>query len=120
MHQVFNLVVYNVVDRILLQVHTKVSRLAMCMNVNDFVHVNSAYLLHCTRGIESSTIVPTTASMPLYELRALPQLIHGERTMAPPTSCPSLVPLNLLNAADFDVADYLNHQTQINELRFKN
>ena len=42
--QVFNLVYYGVVDKLLLNVYLGNANVACCMDMNDFIHVNSTYL----------------------------------------------------------------------------
>ena len=55
--QVFNMTFYGIVDAMLLDAHVMHSQLAASMDVNDFVHVNCAYLPRASRSGSRSSIV---------------------------------------------------------------
>ena len=120
MNQVSNLAVYAVVERMLLEAHTRMSALAACMDVNDFVHVDSVYLPQCSTGAEPSSVVSVPTIVPTHDVSVLPEPTCGEGTMAPPALRPSMAPMNLppLTPSDFDVGDYLNHPSPVEDLDF--
>ena len=95
----FNLAVYGVVDKVLCQTHTLKAGLAMSLNMNDFVHVDSFYLpcelilpsilprrsgstLHSTTKLLSTRVAPSIQECPTLE-----------RTMRPPSARPTVPPL---------------------------
>ena len=70
--QVFNTTYYDIVDAMLLDAHVMRNRLAASMDVNDFVHVNCAYLPRASGSGSRSSIVPvpvgiTSSSAPLLQ-----------------------------------------------------
>ena len=56
--QVFNTTYYGIVDAMLLDAHVMCNQLAASMDVNDFVHVNCAYLPWASGSGSMSSIVP--------------------------------------------------------------
>ena len=88
----FNLAVYGLVDKVLFQVHTLKVGLAMSLDMNDFVHVDSLYLLRSASGsgfaLHSATELLPTRVAPSVQECPMP-----ERTMHPP-STGSAVPLS--------------------------
>ena len=66
---VFNLVYYGVVDKLLLNVYLGNVDLACCMDMNDFIYVNSPYLPHRSAGLVHlstlTTALPVPSGVPL-------------------------------------------------------
>ena len=109
---------YGIVDRMLLQAHMKVRDLVTCMDVNNFVHVDSVYVPQRSRGVGPFVVVHVSTILLAPELHALPQFSHGEGTMALPTLPPLMAPMNFqpLNTINFDVGDYFNQISLVNDL----
>ena len=71
----FNLAVYGVVDKVFYQAQTLRACLAMSLDMNDFVHVDSLYLLRRASGSDpalhfatkllSTCVVPSIQEHPL-------------------------------------------------------
>ena len=120
--QVFNTTYYGIVDAMLLDAHVMRNRLAACMDVNDFVHVNCAYLPRASGSGSRSSIVPVPVgvasnSAPLSQASAgvlmpppAPAISENPST-TPSTRPPSarLAP----HVADVDVTDYLNQRSPL-------
>ena len=88
MNQVSNLAVYAMVDRMLLEAHTRVSALAACMDVNDFMHVDFVYLPQCLTCAKPSSVVFVPTTIPIHDVPTVPEPICGKGTMAPLASQP--------------------------------
>ena len=61
--QVFNTTFYGIVDAMLLDADVMRSWLAASMDVNDFVHVNCAYLPRASGSGSRSSIVPVSVGV---------------------------------------------------------
>ena len=87
----FNLALYGVVDKVLLQVHIQRSVLAAMLDMNDFLHMESIYL---PRSLSGSGPVLRSASKLLPTLDA-PHAWDSStptRTMRPPSAHPAVPP----------------------------
>ena len=62
--QVFNLVYYSIVDKLLLDAYLSNTNLACRMDMNDFIHVNSAYLPRCSAGLVHLSALTTALPVP--------------------------------------------------------
>ena len=62
--QVFDTTFYGIVDAMLLDAHVKRSQLAASMDVNDFVHINCAYLPRASGSRSQSVIVHVHVGVP--------------------------------------------------------
>ena len=104
----FNLAVYGVVDKVLLQAHILRSVLAATLDMNDFLHVESVYL---PRSASGSGPALRSASDLLSALDA-PHVVHSTtlaRTVNPPSAHPA-VPLSTerrTTAKEFNVGQFL-------------
>ena len=77
----FNLAVYGVVDKVLLQAHILRSILAMSLDMNNFVHVESVYLPWSASGSgpalrSASKLLPTLDALPVEDYSTPPRTIH--------------------------------------------
>ena len=118
--QIFNTTYYGIVDAMLLDAHVMRNRLAASMDMNDFIHVNCAYLPRASGSGSRSSIVPVPVGMasnsaPLSQASAgvlmpppAPAISENPST-TPSTRPPSarLAP----HVADVDVTDYLNQRS---------
>ena len=62
--QVFNMSFYGIMDAMLLHAHVKRSWLAASMDINDFVHVNCAYLPRASGSGSQFVIVSVPTGVP--------------------------------------------------------
>ena len=87
----FNLAVYGVVDKFLLQAHILRSVLAATLDMNDFLHVESVYFLRSASGsgpaLWSASELLSTVDAPHAWDRPTPT-----RTMRLPSTHPALRP----------------------------
>ena len=77
----FNLAVYGMVEKVLYKGHTLRASLAMSLDMNDFMHVDSLYLprrasgsgptLHSATKVLSTYVVPSVQKRPMLE-RTMP------------------------------------------------
>ena len=114
--QVFNMTYYGIVDAMLLDAIVMCNRLAASMDVNDFVHVNCAYLPRASRSGSRSSIVPVpvgvaSSSAPLSQASAVilmppPAPAISENPSTTPSTRPALARLAPY-VADVDVTDNL-------------
>ena len=77
----FNLAVYGLVDKVLYQAHTLRAALAMSLDMNDFVHVDSLYLLQRASGsgptLRSATkLLPTRVASSIQERPTIERIMH--------------------------------------------
>ena len=108
----FNLAVYGVVDKVLLQAHILRSVLAALLDMNNFVHVESVYLPQSASGSE-----PTLRSA--FELLPTLDAPHAwdrptpARTMHPPTAHAAALQLieRGIGVEDFNVGEFLVDRT---------
>ena len=104
----FNLAVYGVVDKVLLQAHILRSVLAVTLDMNDFLHVESVYL---PRSASGSGPALRSASNLLPAVDA-PHVVRSPmlaRTVRPPSAHPA-VPLSTERrtaAEEFNVSQFL-------------
>ena len=108
----FNLAVYGVVDKVLLQAHIQRSVLAATLDLNDFVHVDSVYL---PRSASGSGPAHQSASDLLPALDAPHEWDSPTpaRTMPPPPAQPAVPPLTKRStgAKEFNVGQFLVDRT---------
>ena len=102
----FNLAVYGVVDKVLLQAHIQRSVLATSLDMNDFVHVESVYLPRSASRSgpalwSASELLPTLDAPHAWDRPTL------ARTMRPPSAHPAIPPSTERGsgAEDFNVGD---------------
>ena len=101
----------------LLEAHTRLTRLASTMDVNDFIHVNCTYLPHSSGSKSQSEIVPV--DIPLPSTAAPTWRPRPAALMPPPSTVPvEVAPLALPSPppstkVDFDVSHYLNERSPI-------
>ena len=104
----FNLAVYGVVDKVLLQAHILRSILATTLDMNDFLHVESVYLPRIASG---SGPALRSASDLLPDLDA-PHAVRSAtpaRTVSPPLAHPA-VPSSTeqrIATEEFNVGEFL-------------
>ena len=108
LYQMFNLAVYGVVDKVLLQGHILRSVLAATLDMNDFLHVESVYLPRSASGsgpaLRSASDLLLAADAPHAWRSPTPA-----RTVRPPSAHPA-VPLSAKRrtvAEDFNVDQFL-------------
>ena len=127
--QVFNTTYYGIVDEMLLNAHVMRNRLATSMDVNDFVHVNCAYLPRASGNGSRSSIVPVpvgvaSSSAPLSQASAgILMLPPAPAISENPSTTPSTRPPSARLAphvADVDVTDYLNQRSPFEGSGFEN
>ena len=97
------------------------------MDVNDFVHINCAYLTRASRSESQSTImyvavaIPTSIA-PLSQPPAGVLMLHHAPTMLenPSTTLYAWPPLMRLspNRADLDYTEYLNERSPVQDSGF--
>ena len=104
-------------DSMLLEAHTRLTRLASTMDVIDFIHINCTYLPRSSGSESQSEIVPVDIPLPSTTAPARwPRLVA---LIPPPSAVPvEVAPLALpspppLTRADFDVSLYLNERSPI-------
>ena len=101
----------------LLEAHTRLTRLASTMDMTDFIHVNCTYLPHSSGSESQSEIVPI--DIPLPSTATPSRWPRPVALMPPPFAVPvEVAPLALpspppLTRADFDVSHYLNERSPI-------
>ena len=120
--QVFNTTYYGIVDAMLLDAHVMRNRLAASMDVNDFIHINCAYLPRASGSGNTSNIVPVpigvaSSSAPLSQasvgvLMPPPAPAISENPSTTPSTRPPSARLTL-HATDVDVTDYLNQRSPL-------
>ena len=101
----------------LLEAHTRLTRLASTMDVNDFSHVNCTYLPHSSGSGSQAEIVPHDTPLPSTAaparrprpaaLMSPPSIVSVEAApLAPPSPPP-------LTQADFDVSHSLSERSPV-------
>ena len=83
----FNLVVFGIVDKVLLQAHILRSVLAATLDINNFLHVESVYLPRRASGSgpalrSTSDLLPAVDALPAWHSPT------PARTMRPPLAHP--------------------------------
>ena len=108
----YNLAVYGVVEKVLLQAHILKTVLAMSLDMNDFVHVDSLYLLRTASG-SGPVLCSTTELLPTRDAPSVVECPTLERTMRPPSACPAVPPSieRGIGAEDFNVGKFLVNRT---------
>ena len=81
----FNLAVYGVVEKVLFQAHTLKASLAMSLDMNDFVHVESLYLPRSASG-SGIALRSTTKLLPTRVVPSIQEHPTSERTMRLPSA----------------------------------
>ena len=81
--QVFNLIYYGIVDKLLLNAYLVNADLACRMDINDFIHVNSTYLPHRSAGLVHLSALIAALPIPL-----------GVPLLAAPSECTHVKPLH--------------------------
>ena len=104
----FNLAVYGVVDKVLLQAHIQRSVLLATLDLNDFVHVESVYLLQSTSGSGPALQSASDLLLALDAPHAWDSPTPA-RTMPPPPAHPAVPPLTErgTGAEEFNVGQFL-------------
>ena len=104
----FNLAVYGVVDKVLLQAHIQRSVLAATLDMNDFLHVESVYLPRSASGSgpalwSVSELLPTADAPHAWDSPT------PARTMHPPLAHPVVPPSTERDtgAEEFNVGQFL-------------
>ena len=126
--QVFNTTFYGIVDAMLLDAHVKRGQLAASMDVNDFVHINCAYLPRASGSGSRSSIVPVPVGVPSNS--APFSQASGGVLMPPPapavlenfSTTHSTRPLSgrlSANRADLDYMEYLNERSPLGDSGFE-
>ena len=104
----FNLAVYSVVDKVLLQTHILRSVLSSSLDMNDFLHVESVYLPWSATGsrpaLRSASELLLTADAPHAWDRPTPAT-----TARPPSAHPAVLPSTerRTTAEEFNVSQFL-------------
>ena len=104
----FNLAVYGVVDKVLLQAHILRSVLAATLDMNDFLHVEYVYLPRSASGSGSALRSASDLLPALDALHVVRSPTHA-RTVHPPSAHPA-VPLSTERrtaAEEFNVGQFL-------------
>ena len=99
----------------LVEAHTRFTRLASTMDVNDFNHVNCAYLPRSSGSGSQSEIVPVDIPLPST---AAPVRRPRPAALMPPPSTVEVAPLALPSPppstrADFDVSHFLSERSPV-------
>ena len=104
----FNLAVYGVVDKVLLQAHILRSVLAVTLDMNDFLHVESVYLPRSASGSgpalrSASDLLPAADAHHAW-YRPMPATIAR-----PPSAHPAVRPSTerRTGAEEFNVGEFL-------------
>ena len=113
-YQIFNLAMYGVVDKVLLQAHILRLVLATSLDMNNFVHVESIYLPRSASGsgpalCSASELLSTLDASHAWD-RPTPA-----KTMRPPSAHP-VVPSSTecgIGAEDFNVGEFLVDRTSL-------
>ena len=107
-----NLAVYGVMNKVLFQAHTLKVGLAMSLDMNDFVHVDSLYLPRSASGSDP-TLCSAIELLPTHVAPCVQEHPTLARTMRPP-SAHLEVPLCTergTGAKEFNVGEYLIDRT---------
>ena len=108
----FNLAVYGVMDKVLLQAHIKRSVLAATLDVNDFVHVESVYLPRSTSG-SGPALHSASELLPTHDAPHAWDNPTPARTMRPSPTHPVVPPLTErgIGAKEFNDGQFLIDRT---------
>ena len=100
----FNLAVYGVVDKVLLQAHVLRSVLAATLDMNDFLHVESVYLLRSASG-SGPTLCSASDLLSAVDASHAWRNLTRARTVRPPSAHPVVPPSTERRTAaeDFNV-----------------
>ena len=83
----FNLALYGVVDKVLLQAHILRSVLAATLDMNDFLHVESVYLPRSASG-SGPTLRSVSDLLPALDAPHAMRSPTPARTVSPPSAHP--------------------------------
>ena len=108
----FNLAVYGVVDKVLLQAHIQRSVLAATLDLNDFMHVDSVYLPQSASGSGPALQFASNLLPALDAPQAWDSPTHA-RTMPPPLAHLAMPPSTKqgTGADEFNVGQFLVDRT---------
>ena len=108
----FNLPVYGIVDKVLLQAHILRSVLAASLDMNDFVHVESVYLPRSASG-SGPAVRFASELLPILDAPHAWDRPTPPRTMCPPSAHPAVRPSieQGTSAEDFNVNKFLVDRT---------
>ena len=108
----FNLAVYGVVDKVLLQAHIQRSVLAATLDSNDFVHVESVYLPRSTSG-SAPALWSAFDLLPALDAPHAWDSPTPARTMHLPLAHPAVPPSTErgIGAEEFNVGQFLVDRT---------
>ena len=87
----FNLAVYGIVDKVLLQAHIQRLVLAATLDLNDFVHVDSVYLPRSASG-SGPALQSASDLLPALDAPHEWDSPTFARTMPPPLAHPAVPP----------------------------
>ena len=104
----FNLAVYGVVDKVLLQAHILRSVLAATLDMNDFLHVESVYLPRSASG-SGPALRSASDLLPVVDAPHAWCSPTPARTVRPPSAHPIVPPSTERHTAaeDFNVGQFL-------------
>ena len=108
----FNLAVYGIVDKVLLQAHIQRSVLATTLDLNDFMYVKSVYLPRSTNG-SAPALWSTFDLLPALDASHAWDSPTPARTMRPPPAHPIVPPSTEqgTGAGEFNVGQFLVDRT---------
>ena len=112
LYQIFNLAVCGIVDKVLLQAHILRLVLAMSLDMNDFVHVESVYLPRSASG-SGPALRFASKLLPILDAPHVKDRPTPARTMRPPSARPAVPPFTErgTGAEDFNVGKFLVDRT---------
>ena len=104
----FNLAVYGVVDKVLLQAHILRSVLAATLDMNDFLHVESVYLPLSASG-SGPALRSASDLLPAFDASHTVRSPTAARTVSPPSTHPAVPSLTERRtvAEEFNVSQFL-------------
>ena len=108
----FNLAVYGVVDKVLLQAHILRSVLAVTLDMNDFLHVELVYLPRSASG-SGPTLCSTSDLLPAADAPHAWNCPTPATTACPPSAHPvvRLSTEQCTSAEEFNVGEFLVDRT---------
>ena len=108
----FNLAVYGIVDKVLLQAHIQRSIRAAMLDLNDFMHVDSVYLPRSASG-SAPALQSASDLLPALDAPHEWDSPTPARTMPPPPAHPAVPPLTErgTGAEEFNVGQFLVDKT---------
>ena len=108
----FNLDVYGVMDKVLLQVHIQRSVLATLLDMNDFMHVESVYVPRSANG-SGPALRFASELLPSLDAPHVGDHPTPARTVRLPSAHPAVPPSTErgIDVEDFNVAEFLVDKT---------